>query len=184
MKKAKIIVAFAMGVCLLCGCDFFRVLAGRPTSREIEIKRQLIGLDSEGHLVQEDSVLDVQTQLPDTLSEAAASQTSLDEQLLQSLPQEPQPKIVVSARSADMFTIAPEFRYYVAVGTFDNRDNANRQGGKAGAAGYPVELLPLKDGKTIVAVCGTNDLTTAKAWLVRLRSEAFCPKDAWVLNVE
>ena len=81
MKKAKIIVAFAVGVCLLCGCDFFRVLAGRPTSREIETKRKLIGLDSEGHLLQEDSTLTLQAQLPDTLSEVAAAQTTL-EQLL------------------------------------------------------------------------------------------------------
>ena len=183
MKKAKIIVAFAVGVCLLCGCDFFRVLAGRPTSREIETKRKLIGLDSEGHLLQEDSTLSLQAQLPDTLSEAAAAQPTL-EQLLKIDPQEPQPKVAVNTRRADEFSIVPDYRYYVAVGTFGNRDNANRQGGKAGAAGYPVELLPLKDGKTIVAVCGSNDLSAAKAWLVHLRTEAFCPKDAWVLNVE
>ena len=42
MRKAIIIAAFAITVCLLGGCDFFRVLAGRPTSREIEAKRAFI----------------------------------------------------------------------------------------------------------------------------------------------
>ena len=42
MRKAIIIVAFAVTACLLQGCDFFRVLAGRPTSREIEEKRKAI----------------------------------------------------------------------------------------------------------------------------------------------
>ena len=42
MRKARIIVAFALSASLLHGCDFFRILAGRPTSREIEEKRRAI----------------------------------------------------------------------------------------------------------------------------------------------
>ena len=42
MRKAITIVAFMVTACLLSGCDFFRVLAGRPTSREIEEKRKAI----------------------------------------------------------------------------------------------------------------------------------------------
>ena len=42
MRKAIIIVAFAVTASLVHGCDFFRILAGRPTSREIEEKRKAI----------------------------------------------------------------------------------------------------------------------------------------------
>lgn len=208
MRKAIIIAAFAATVCLLGGCDFFRVLAGRPTSREIEIKRKLIGLDAEGRL-SPDSVALNQGQpeaVPsDSLSvpDADPAQQTVPEQPEQKQPaqtqqQEPPrtqqapPKTPVvstkdapvNTRSADKFSTPPEYRFYVVTGSFGTRDNANRQGGKSEAAGYPTVLLTLKTGTTVVGVCPTNDLDSARASLAKLRSEAFCPKDAWILNVE
>ena len=280
MRKAIFIAALAATVCLLGGCDFFRVLAGRPTSREIENKRKLIGLDAEGHLLQDSLLLQEQAVAPKVDSAAVAvdsaavvadsaalvaglvpdaadttrtvAETAREEQTApaqeqktppaqtrtrqtqpktpatrqtRTQPKTPAPKqpkktqpktpanppqtqsqtppppppttpetqpetqpvnkdIKINIRSVDLFSIRPDFRYYVAIGTFGNQENANRQGGKAGAAGYPVDLLPLKSGATIVAVCGTNDLSIAESSLGRIRTESFCPKDAWILNVQ
>ena len=42
MKKLTTVFAFALLLCLAGGCDFFRTLAGRPTSARIEAKRARI----------------------------------------------------------------------------------------------------------------------------------------------
>ena len=182
MRKALIIAALAVSVCLLGGCDFFRVLAGRPTSREIEAKRKTILALDRDTLAQQpavDSVLTVQESLP-------ATEPATPPQKEQTAPKTPaagDPK--VSTRSPETFTQSrPEYRYYVMIGTFGSRENAVRLASKAEAAGYKTALLPFKSGLTAVGVSPSNDLGTVCAALEKLRSEAFCPKDAWILNIE
>lgn len=179
MRKALIIAALAVSVCLLGGCDFFRVLAGRPTSHEIEAKRKTILALDRDTLTQQpaaDSVLAVQESLPATEPETTP-------QTEQKAPAAGAPK--VSTRSSDTFTQSrPEYRYYVMIGTFGSRENAVRLASKAEAAGYQTALLPFKSGLTAVGVSPSNDLGTVCAALEKLRSEAFCPKDAWILNIE
>jgi len=201
MRKAIIIVAFAVTASLVHGCDFFRILAGRPTSREIEEKRKaILLLDAMLPQNQSDTV-----QL-DTLAEPAAGAPAPSEAQPASEPakepakepaREPAAKqevrqqsapaggIRVETRSASAFADPkPTYRYYVLIGTFGSRDNAVRLSGKAGEAGYPVTLLPFASGMTTVAVCPTNDFGDVCAALEKLRKESFCPKDACILKIE
>ncbi|MBR4525398.1 MAG: SPOR domain-containing protein [Bacteroidales bacterium] len=186
MRKALIIAALAVSVCLLGGCDFFRVLAGRPTSHEIEAKRKTILALDRDTLTQQpaaDSVLAVQESLPATEPETTPQTEQKAPQTAPKAPAAGDPK--VSTRSSDTFTQSrPEYRYYVMIGTFGSRENAVRLASKAEAAGYQTALLPFKSGLTAVGVSPSNDLGTVCAALEKLRSEAFCPKDAWILNIE
>ena len=176
MRKAITIVAFIVTACLLSGCDFFRVLAGRPTSREIEEKRKAILLLDAA----EPQADTVQLAEEPVVEQPAASETK--QEVKQTTASG---GIRVSTRKAEIFNDPkPEYRYYVMIGTFGSRDNAVRLSGKAGEAGYPVTLLPFGNGMTTVAVCPTNDFGDVCAALEKLRKESFCPKDACILKIE
>ncbi|MBO7575668.1 MAG: SPOR domain-containing protein [Bacteroidales bacterium] len=196
MRKAIIIVAFAVTACLLQGCDFFRVLAGRPTSREIEEKRKAILLldavlpQNQTDTVQVDALTEPAVDTPaETLpATEPAKEPATNQEVKQEVKQPTTGStggIRVSTRKADTFADPkPAYRYYVMIGTFGSRDNAVRLSGKAGEAGYPVTLLPFANGMTTVAVCPTNDFGDVCAALEKLRKEAFCPKDACILKIE
>lgn len=192
MRKAITIAVLAVSVCVLGGCDFFRVLAGRPTSREIEAKRKtILALDTDSLAQQQPSAepaLTVLENLPAT--EPATEPKTEPETAPKVEPKtpsvtQPKAKATLHARSPELFAGSrPEYRYYVMIGTFGSRDNAVRQAAKAEKAGYETALLPFKTGLTAVGVCPTNDLDAANASFEKLRSEAFFPKDAWILNIE
>lgn len=201
MRKAIIIVAFAVTAGLVHGCDFFRVLAGRPTSREIEEKRRAIQLldavlpQNQADTVQLDGAAEpaVEAPAPSDPQPAAepateaAKQPAKEPAAKQEVRQQSAPSggIRVETRSASAFADPrPAYRYYVLIGTFGSRDNAVRLSGRAGEAGYPVTLLPFANGMTTVAVCPTNDFGDVCAALEKLRKESFCPKDACILKIE
>ena len=188
MRKAITIVAFIVTACLLSGCDFFRVLAGRPTSREIEEKRKAIllldAVEPQADTVQlaEEPVVEQPAASETEPAKAPATQSETKQEVKQTTTSG---GIRVSTRKAEIFNDPkPEYRYYVMIGTFGSRDNAVRLSGKAGEAGYPVTLLPFGNGMTTVAVCPTNDFGDVCAALEKLRKESFCPKDACILKIE
>ena len=164
-------MALAASVCLLGGCDFFRQLAGRPTSRDIEAKRIRIEQEAEELQLLQDSLEVVEQQVPDTLatpdSSLAAKETPLP-------ADQPAP-----GRKESL-----PYRYYLVVGSFGYPDNARRQAARVEEAGYPATLIPIKNGSTSVAICPSNDLNEVYAALKKLRSEPFCPVDAWIFKNE
>lgn len=191
MRKAVIIAAFAVSVCLLGGCDFFRVLAGRPTAREIEAKRKtILALDTLAQQPADDAVLHEQESLQTPPQTEAQTQPEPKTEPVVTAPKTPavtppQGNITTYTRSLALFADPrPECRYYVMIGTFGSRDNAVRQASRAEKAGYQAVLLPFRSGTTAVGVCPTNDRAAADASYEKLRSEAFFPKDAWILIIE
>ena len=171
MRKAFVIVALAASVCLLGGCDFFRQLAGRPTSRDIEAKKVQIEREAEEHQRQLDSLKAVEKQVSDSLA------------TLDSLRNDKE-SIISTKQLAQGGKYRLPYRYYVMIGSFGYPENAQRQAAKAEKAGYPATLIPFKNGFTSVAICPSNSLTEVYASLKKLRSEAFCPIDARILNNE
>ena len=190
----------AVSVCLLGGCDFFRVLAGRPTSREIEAKRRtILALDTLAQQVPDEAVLNLQESQPaPALTEPQTPPKTEPSAAGQKAPAVTPPKApatsantantgvaTIHTRSLDQFSEpSPEYRYYVMIGTFGSRENAVRQASRAEQAGYRAVLLPFRTGVTAVGVCPTNDLEAANATFDILRTESFFPKDAWILNIE
>ena len=164
-------MALAVTVCLLGGCDFFRQLAGRPTSRQIRDKKERIERALQLHQQRLDSLKLVQKQISDSLatldSIRAAKETMISTRQLS---------------GGGKYDIP--HRYYVMIGAFSSSANAARQAARAEKAGYKAAVIPLKNGISAVGVCPTNSLTEICAALKKVRQEPFCPADAWILKNE
>ena len=171
MKKILIITALAAAVCLLGGCDFFRSLAGRPTSKQIRAKQERIELAERLHQQRLDSLKQVQKQISDSLAILDSLRTA-KESLISTRQLAGGGKYDIPSRS------------YVMIGSFSSKDNATRQAARAQEAGYPATLIPFRNGFTAVGCCPSDDLTEVYASLQKLRAEEFCPADAWILNNE
>lgn len=171
MKKILIITALSAAVCLLGGCDFFRSLAGRPTSKDIRAKQERIEQADRLHQQRLDSLKQVQKQISDSLA------------VLDSLKAAKESLISTRQLSSGGKYDIP-YRYYVMIGSFSSPDNATRQAARAQEAGYPATLIPFRNGFTAVGCCPSNNLTEVYASLRKLREEPFCPPDAWILNNE
>ena len=171
MKRIMAMAALAASICLLGGCDFFRQLAGRPTSRDIEAKRLRIEREAEAHQRRLDSLKLVQKQISDSLATLDSLKNAKESMI--------STRQLATKREHEL-----PYRYYVMIGSFSSPANAERQAGKAEQAGYPATLIPFRSGFVSVGICPSNSLTEVYASLRKLRGERFCPKDAWILNNE
>lgn len=179
MRKAIIIAALAASVCLLGGCDFFRQLAGRPTSQEIAAKRVLIEQAETAARQREDSLKAAEALAREQRRQHIADSLALVDSLRRSTG-----RVVISSKRVDAAGTQLAYRYYVMIGAFSSPDNASRQAAKAESAGYPATKIPFKNGFIAVGICPTNSLTEAYASLKKVSRESFCPADAWIINNE
>lgn len=138
------------------GCDFFRRLAGRPTSDIIDALRE--ESLAKGAVTVQDTVAAVETET-DTLVAAEP---------------EAAPKAEPKADSKK--------RFYVVVASFSNPDNARKSLERMRERGYPGDLISAKGGYTVVGICGTDDEQEAKESLKQLQRQDFCPKGVWIMD--
>lgn len=177
MKKILAIVALCAPLCLLGGCDYVRQLAGRPTSQDIEAKRQRLEQEALVIRQREDSLRRVREMEQARQRREADSLATLEE-LRGSGVKLVSSKRVVSARAE-----LPS-RYYVIVGAFSVPEFATRQAGRADKAGYPATKIPFRNGLTAVGVSPSDNLVEVFTAWKKLRSEDFCPAEAWILEKE
>ena len=168
MKKIMIVL---MGLSLFAvtGCDFFRQLAGRPTSADIEAKRLEI-------LIAEQQA--AQARLDSLMKQQQIAQDSLA--ALDSIAQYGG-TILNPAKLGGLFATRLEARYYVIVGAFRVRANAENLLLKAKTAGYEPALISFNTGLIAVGLCPCSNVVDAKDALKKVKTEKFCPKDVWVL---
>ena len=168
MKKIMIVL---MGLSLFAvtGCDFFRQLAGRPTSADIEAKRLEI-------LIAEQQA--AQARLDSLMKQQQIAQDSLA--ALDSIAQYGG-TILNPAKLGGLFATRLEARYYVIVGAFRVRSNAEKLLMKAKEAGYEPALISFNTGLIAVGLCPCSNVVDAKDALKKVKTEKFCPKDVWVL---
>ena len=167
MKKILAISALA-ALCLLSGCDFFRTLAGRPTSADIAAKRALIERTEQEEAARRDSIQRVEQQIiADSI--AVMEALSADKKLFPP-----------ADRVRGYATASLPYKYYILVGTFSNADNANRVVAAAEKAGMNPVRIPY--GRLVaIGVCPSNSLVQVYHSLESVRAQSFCPKDAWIL---
>ena len=157
-----------MGVSLFAvtGCDFFRTLAGRPTSRDIaNMKIEIANAEKAKEQARMDSCRRAQ----------ADSLAALD-----SIKQYGG-SILNPAKLGGLFATKLEARYSVIVGAFMFRSNAEALFRKAKSAGYEPSLISFNNGLIAVGLCSTDSVIQAKEALKKVRREKFCPKDVWIL---
>ncbi len=186
MKKTYILIALSAMV-MLSGCDFFRKVAGRPTSEDIKAKKTEIARVEELKAEQQREFEREQARLDSIrvamelqrLAEEKAIQDSLD--ALETLKN----KGFAMHDSNDFKRLSKDnlqHRYYVVVGSFGEMANANRYVKRVSK--YP-EMEPVKirlrHNRIAVGVCPRNKVTDLAAVIDDVKVKSFCPKDAWIL---
>jgi len=156
-------------VASVSGCDFFRSLAGRPTSAEIEIKRQMIARAEAAHQAMLDSVKAVEKQLADSLA------------IVDSL-QRMNVSIISPSKLGGLKSTEIKKHYYIIVGSFMDRNNAQRQLSNMQKAGHEGEIMQFKNGYSAVAICGSESRVAVSDTMARLLSVGAIDKNSWILE--
>ena len=171
--RHNVTLLLAVLMMTVTSCDFMRVLAGRPTSKDIETRRLEI-----------------------IKAEEAALQAKLDSIRLQE-----EKKVADSLATVDSFASAgvvmsgPErlgglvaeglpSRYYLIAGAFKERKNAQKLADAATDKGHKASLIDCRRGMVAVGLCPSDNITEVGSAYKSLKSEPFFPEDAWVLVME
>ena len=154
-------------------CDFMRVVAGRPTSKDIESKRlEMIKAEEAALQARLDSIrLQEEKKVADSLAAIEAFASA---------------GVVMSGPERLGGLVAEELpsRYYVIAGAFKDRKNAQKLADEAVAKGYKASLLDCRRGMVAVGLCQSDNVAEVGSAYGTLKGEPFFPKDAWVLVME
>ena len=151
------------------GCDFFRTLAGRPTSADIHEKK--IQMQIAQQAIE-------QARLDSIRREQKIALDSLN--ALDSIKQYGG-TILNPSKLGGLFATKLEARYHVIIGAFSLRSNAEALLVKTSKLGYQPLLISFNNGLIAVGLCPTNNIVDAKEALKKVKAESFCPKDVWLL---
>lgn len=164
---ARILSVAALSAAV-CGCDFFRHLAGRPDSAFIETKKLEIEKSEARARAVEDSLRFEEKRRADAAAyaDSIASGSSM---------------VVPVSRIPGLAAARLSQRYYIMVGTFSTVENADKQVSMARAAGFDAVKIAYGSHKVAVAVNPSDDPVQVYKSLKNAKKESFCPSDVWVL---
>lgn len=171
MKRSFILLA----VCLVAvtGCDFLRKAAGRPTSADLEAKRERIQQVEQLKAQQrQDSIRREQEREAERLA-------TLEAHLLDSLSHAQGP--VISPSRLGGLESELTNRYYIIVGAFRSLPNAQKKMASCAAAGYVSTIITFRTGLNAVAVCPSDNLPYTVKMIDELRRGGICPDEGWIL---
>ena len=179
MKKSYILLLAAV-MMTVTGCDFFRRLAGRPTSDVIEEKRQEMVADMEAKAARKKAVED---------SLALVAKNAADS--VEACQYIKQNNVRVYSSSAlggvvkDGLDSESSGRYRVIVGSFKDNGNAHKKLREVQAAGeFAPHFIRMRNGMIAVAACPVDQIQNVLAGFKELQSAGVCPKDGWILKIE
>ena len=173
--KRYLLLFLLLGTLLPCGCDGLRKLAGRPTAGELAVRQaSMLAAQEARHRAAVDSMHRVQQVLADSL--AALDSLSALDSLRQS-----RGTILNPSALGGLFTTKLDSRYYIVVGSFRDRSNAESLVRRVEGMGYIPTLISFRNGFNAVGICQTDLLAEAVSSLRKVRREPFCPPDAWIL---
>jgi hypothetical protein len=168
MKKSMILMLM-VALPLLTGCDFFRKLAGRPTSEDIENKRvAIMRAEEAAHQARQDSIMMEHQKVIDSLA------------VMDSIKQNKNNMIKPDSLGGLLETEL-DARYYIIVGSFRSRANAESLLRTATANGYTPTMITFRNGQIAVGVGSSDNIRDAYSSLTKVSAEKFCPADVWIL---
>ena len=178
MKKLTTVFAFALLLCLAGGCDFFRTLAGRPTSAQIEAKRARIEQRELRAVAVRDSINQAR------LDSAAAAQRAVADSVhaLDTLVH------IGKYHKASSYVNIPQSRlrsrYALVVGVFSSAPNAEKLALRYQAAGWDAYVLKYHSTLSAVLVAPCSKIADALDAYRKIRKMPDGPKEVWVLVKE
>ena len=168
MKKTVLTVLLSATL-LFFGCDMFRKLAGRPGAEELDkMRMEMMRAKEAEHQARIDSLRMVEKMLSDSVA------------VLDSLRQM-NGTILNPSEMGGLFTTRLEARYYIIVGSFRNRSNAESLLNGVAEKGYAPVLVNFRNGFNAVAVEPSDNLQQVFSSLKKVKAESFCPPDVWIL---
>ena len=180
MKKLIQTVLILIPVALAAtGCDFFRKLAGRPTSDQIAAMAEAIRLEESARIA--DSLRKALAE-PQEDSAAIAPAPATPAAQAASTPTASSPVTAATTSAAAAPAPAGDLkRFYVVMASFGNSANANKYASILEAKGYPATILK-RGSYQVVAVCGTDDEAAIKQSFDEIRRQDFCPQGVWIID--
>ncbi len=169
MKDKSIIAILLASSLLFSGCDMFRRMAGRPTAEELDRMRiEMMARKEAEHQARIDSLRQVERRLSDSLA------------ILDSLRQM-HGTILNPSEMGGLFTTRLNARYYVVVGSFRSRGNAESLFRTVSEDGFSPVLINFRNGFNAVAIAPADNLRDVLDSMRDIRSRDFCPEDVWIL---
>jgi hypothetical protein len=169
MKKFAFIPLALCVLLAVTGCDFMRKLGGRPTSEDIEKARV------EKLLAQEAAL---KASLDSLKAEKQSVQDSID--ALELFVQQGG-TVLNPSKLGVLYTTKLQYKYYVIIGAFRTRSNAEALFNKAESAGYKPVLISFRNGLLAVGLSPADECSNAMEMIKSIRQEPFCPADVWIL---
>ena len=171
MKKIPVILAAVMLLLGVSSCDFFRSLAGRPGSAQIQQKRVLIQKAEARRDSLEQARLD---------SVARAERFAADS--LYALDTLGRSGLLRKASAfSNISRSSLENRYYLVVGAFSNANNAQRLCARYVDAGYRSLVFCYRSGLNAVFVAPSDNIVETLAAYRGVVQLPFASKQTWVL---
>ena len=175
MKNAAIIVVSLTLLLTAGGCDFFRGIAGRPTSADIEAKRIRI-----------EKVQERERFVRDSLERARADSAALAQMAVtDSLHAVDTLTVIGKLHRASAYVNIPQARlksrYALVVGVFSDEKNAGRLCGRYMEQGFDAYVLRYRSGLSAVLVAPCEKIADALRSYRAVRALPFGPKECWVL---
>lgn len=162
MKRSIVILLVLMP--LLSSCDLMRALAGRPTSREIGLKREILAQER--------------------AKEEQKAKAAADSLALLSALEQTGSTFLSPSRLGGLADSELAHKYYVVIGAFRDSANAARMVAKVQQHGYEAYQLPFRNSYTAVGVCPSDTLEEVYAAVKKLQEQSFCPKEVWILHCD
>ena len=185
MKKTYILLFVAV-MMTVTGCDFFRKVAGRPTSDLIEAKRQEMIADMDKKEAKKQAVQDSIDLVAKNEADSIEAVRIMEENSIRVYPSSGLGGILEDGLLE--FASYEGTLYRVVVGSLRDKANADKMVAKIGEAGEAIDLwahqIRMRNGMIAVAVRPTNRIQGAVAGIDDLKNCGVCPPDVWILKME
>ena len=185
MKKSYILL-FAAVVMTVTGCDFFRKIAGRPTSDVIEVKRQEMVADLEAKAVREKAIQDSLDLVAKHEADSMEAWRFIEENDIRIYPASGLGGVLEDG--LNYFDFYEGTHYRVIVGSFKDNANADKMVAKVWEVGEAIGLwahkIRMRNGMIAVAVRPTNRIQGAIWGIDDLKNCGICPPDVWILKID
>lgn len=174
MKKMTLACALLTLAMLVSGCDFFRKMAGRPTSADIAELRALIEAEEREDALKKEAALKARRDSIEAFQRDSAAMAKVigTRDFLVSGTN----LISSSAKQA-----LPG-RYMIVIGAFRDQNNAQKLADSIGEKGHEAVLIRYCNGCTAVGLDPSGTLVDAYRAFQSAKSDGLCPKDAWILD--
>lgn len=176
MKKVLRMLA-ALSVLSLCGCDFLRMIAGRPTKAELAERMEIIEAEKKAAAAFADSVSVYEQAEEKSKPVERISEEDAAERLK-----------IMKVKTSSVFRFGEpqsplQHKYNLIVGVYRYKETADTQCAIAREKGYEPYFIPFDGGVNAVCLYGSDFLADILDVVSKADSKV-CPKDAWIYAVK